>query len=137
MVMQLYDLEKYFDKEMMEDALLTCYKRDADPKAIRCWYKLNQGTVIRVRTGVGLSDPGEVGDVVGQGTIGGALVSQGVLDEAIGEHFQPGGEETVSYGQVKMAPIMFQDDFLHSAESTEKARQANKKINFLVKERNL
>ena len=44
----------------MEDALLTCYKRGADPKTCRIWYKLNEGTRIRVRTGADISDYSDV-----------------------------------------------------------------------------
>ena len=55
----------------------------------------------------------------------------------MGEHFQPGGEEEVNYGKIKMAPLIFQDDFLHATENAEKARETNKKINILVKERGL
>ena len=136
-VLQMFDLEKFFDKEMMQDAFLTCRQRDADAKAVRCWYKLNEDTVIRVRTGVGLSEPGEVGAVIGQGTIGGALVSQAVLDSALMEQFQPGGEEELNYGTVKMAPLVFQDDFLHASDEIEKARQTNVKINKMIKQRGL
>ena len=36
----------------------------------------------------------EAGALVGQGTIGGALLSQAVLDEGIRDVFAPGGDET-------------------------------------------
>ena len=137
LVLQLYDMEKFFDKERMEDAMLTCYARGADPKAIRCWYKLNEETVIRVKTGAGLSEAGMVGAVIGQGTIGGALVSQAVLDEAMKEHFQPGGKEELFYGNVELAPLLFQDDFIYGANDLEKANKTNKKINIMIKERGL
>ena len=78
LILQTSDLSKFFDKEMIEDAILTCYKRGADPKACRLWYKINQGTRIRVRTGAGMSQFTDVGAIVGQGTLGGALVSQAV-----------------------------------------------------------
>ena len=41
LILQTSDLSKFFDKEMIEDAILTCYERGADPKACRLWYKLN------------------------------------------------------------------------------------------------
>jgi hypothetical protein len=88
--------------EMIEDAILTCYKKKANPKAVRVWYKLNQDTRIRVQTGVGMSDYSEVEAVVGQGTIGGALVSQAVLDEAISEEFVPMGKSPCSRACSKM-----------------------------------
>ena len=40
-VIQSYDLAKFFDKENIEDAILPCVKRGADLKACRLWYKLN------------------------------------------------------------------------------------------------
>ena len=76
MLVHFFDVSKFFDKEMVEDAVLGCMKRGADPKAVRLWYKLNQKTKIEVRLSVvGLSDVGEVGAVVGQRTIGGAIMS--------------------------------------------------------------
>ena len=33
-VLQSYDISKFFDKELIEDAVLTCKKREADTKAI-------------------------------------------------------------------------------------------------------
>jgi hypothetical protein len=137
LIIQCWDLSKYFDKEMIEDAILTCYKRKVNPKAARIWYKLNQNTRIQVKTGVGMSDFTEVGAVVGQGTIGGALVSQAVLDEAISEEFCPGEEHEANYGQVPMQPCMFQDDLIHAALGTKEAREAGDKIHKAIKKRGL
>ena len=136
-VLQLYDISKFFDKEMMEDAVLTCLKRKADPKAVRLWYKLNANTKIQVRTGVGLTKFGSVGAVVGQGMLGGALVSQAVLDEGVGEHFPPGGELQLEYGDVPLAPMMWLDDIINGAEGLEQARKINERINILMKQRGL
>ena len=114
---------KYFDKEMMEDEILACKERGADPKAIRLWHKLNDKTEICVKTGVGLTEYTEVGAVVGQGTMGGALVSQAVLDEGTKELFVPGDKNEINYGSVPMAPCLFQDDIKHGANDLEKARR--------------
>ena len=91
-ILQGYDVSKYFDKEMIEDGVITCLRRGADPKAVRLWYKINEGTRIQVRTGAGMTKFGEVGAVIGQGMIGGALVSQAVLDDGVMEHIVPGGD---------------------------------------------
>ena len=79
-VIQCFDISKYFDKEMMHDAVLACKEWGVDPKATRLWYKLNEKTEICVKTGVGTTDYANVGAVVGQGTMGGDLISQAVLD---------------------------------------------------------
>ena len=134
-VIQMYDISKFFDKEQIEDAIATCLRRGADKKAVRLWYKLNQHTKIQVRTGAGLSEEGYVGAVLGQGTLGGALISQAVLDDGVASQFQPG--EDMSYGSVPMAPLMYQDDLIHSMERMEEARRASFKMNVVMKERGL
>ena len=136
-VLQCYDISKYFDKEMMHDAILACKERGADPKAIRLWYKLNEETEICVKTGVGTTEPANVGAVVGQGTMGGALVSQAVLDEGTKKHFEPGNEDELMYGRVPMAPCLFQDDIIHGAKDLEKARLASNKVATMMAEKNL
>ena len=88
-VVQCYDIQKFFDKEQIEDGVLTCLRRGAGVPAVRLWYKLNEDTRIKVRTAAGVTAAGEVGAVVGQGTIGGTLVSQAVLDDAVIEKFLP------------------------------------------------
>ena len=113
---------------MMEDAILTCIKRGADLKAVRCWYKMNENTKIRVRTGAGLSDYCETGAIVGQGTLGGALVSQAVLDEGIMGEFTPGNGDEMNYGEVPLAPMIFQDDIIHCVGGITEARSASGEI---------
>ena len=137
LIIQTYDISKFFDKEQLEDAILTCYNRGADPKACRLWYKLNEDTQIRVRTGAGLTEYSGAGSLVGQGTLGGALVSQGVLDQGISEHFTPGGGDEMTYGKVPLAPFIFMDDIIYGAEGIKSARIANEKIDKVVKSLNL
>ena len=136
-VIQCYDISKYFDKEMMQDAILTCKERGADPKAVRLWYKLNEKTEICVKTGVGMTEYTNVGAVVGQGTMGGALVSQAVLDEGAKKHFVPGDEDELKYGNVPLAPCLFQDDIIHGAKDLNKARMASTKVATMMAEKNL
>ena len=137
LVLNFFDLAKYFDKEMVEDAVLTCIRRKADPKAIRLWYKLNDNTRIQVRTGAGMSKKARVGAVLGQGTLAGALISQAVLDDGVMDNFSPGEEGLWSYGSVPLAPVMWQDDLCCGNESLEAARSSTAKVDFLVKQRNL
>jgi hypothetical protein len=136
-IIQSSDLEKFFDKEMLEDAVLTCIKRGANTKACRLWYNLNRNTKIRVRTGAGMTEYTEAGAIVGQGTIGGGLVSQGVIDEGIKDNFAPVGGDELIYGLVPMAPLIFMDDVIHGAETVKDARIANLRMDRTVKQLNL
>ena len=79
----------------------------------------------------------EAGAIVGQGTIGGSLVSQGVIDEGISANFAPGGQDELIYGLVPMAPLIFMDDVIHGAETVEEARRANVRADKTVKQLNL
>ena len=36
-ILQGFDVSKFFDKEMIEDGVLTCLKRGADHNAVRLW----------------------------------------------------------------------------------------------------
>ena len=136
-VLQSYDISKFFDKELIEDAVLTCIKRGADMKATRLWYKLNEDTRIKVRTGVGETRSGAVGAVVGQGMLGGALVSQANLDDGVMEHLSPGGVLQMEYGDVPLAPLLWMDDVLKTTLSLDIARKTNLKVNILLKQRAL
>ena len=79
----------------------------------------------------------EVDAIVGQGTFGGALVSQGVKDEGISANFPPGGQDELTYGSVPLAPCIFMDDVIHGAETIEDARRANARMDRTVKQLNL
>ena len=79
----------------------------------------------------------EAGAIVGQGTIGGALVSQGVNDEGINTNFAPGGQDKLIYGLVRIAPLIFMDDVIHGAETIDEARLANVRMDRTVKQLNL
>ena len=77
----------------------------------------------------------DVGAVVGQGMLGGALVSQGVLDEAVMDHLPPGEPSQMEYGDVPLAPLMWMDDFISSTDNIEKARSINTKVDYLIKQK--
>ena len=122
---------------MIEDAVLTCLNRGADPKAVRLWHQLNENTKIEVKTSAGVTEKANVGTVVGQGTIGGALVSQAMLDDAVMQAFPPAGRLQLTYGDVPLAPFMRMDDVLNLTAGLDEAREANERINSLMKKRAL
>ena len=53
--------------------------------------------------------------MIGQGTGGGALVSQANLDKGIVDMFY-GSQEEIGYGRVRMHPLMFHDDIMRLVE---------------------
>jgi hypothetical protein len=85
-------------------------------KAARVWFKLNEGTEISVKTAGGMSETAQVGDCIGQGTAGAALVSQVNLDKGLEQYFGDGGED-LQYGNVIILPLAYQDDIMKGSPS--------------------
>ena len=131
-IFQLYDIQKYFDKENLRDAMNTLYQIGVDPKLYRAWFNLNKNTVIRVKTGTGYSEWANAGELIGQGTGGGALVSSVNLDNDM-EEFFAGSSSEVTYGEVRLQPLMFQDDVVRLAGDIASARAGNQRLEKLVK----
>ena len=62
---------------------------------------LNEGTEVAVQTAGGMSDTVYVGDCIGQGTSGGALVSQANLDHGLMMFFKDSKDE-IYYGSIRI-----------------------------------
>ena len=86
-ILHAYDISKFFDMEVVADVMNTLYELWVDMKASRTWTKLNSNTRIRVKTGSGYSEWSDEGAMIGQGSGGGALLSQDKLDKGITEVF--------------------------------------------------
>ena len=65
LLMEFFDITKYFDKENLRDALNNVYKADVRGKNYRMWYQLNKNSKIRVKIpGIGLSDEKNTGELI-------------------------------------------------------------------------
>ena len=135
-IFQLYDISKFFDNESLRDVLDTLHEIGVDDKEYRAWYLMNKNTRIAVKTGVGLTDGADVGEVVGQGTVGGALVSQVNIDSGIERYFCGSGDE-ITYGCIRLQPMVFQDDVARMAEDIKAAQAGNHKLSYVMKEKQL
>ena len=99
----------------------TLHSAGVHGKAYRLWYKLNKNTRIAVKTGVGLTDERDTGETLGQGTVGGALVSALNIDEEINAHFEASQAE-ISYGTTRFQAVSFQDDVLRMCSGRDEAQ---------------
>ena len=124
MIITLVDIVAFFDREDMFDVMETLHKIGVNRKAARVWYQLNKDTEISVKTASGMTDTALVGDCIGQGTAGGALVSQANLDQGLMEHFENSSEE-IDYGNVKLQPLAYQDDILKGSKDVLDAKVGN------------
>ena len=126
-IIQMWDLSKFFDKESLTDCLNELYKSNIKGKLYRLLYSMNRNTKISVDTPVGLTYETDRGEGVGQGTLEGALVSAANLDSGVRDCFQ-NSEHEVSYGGLGLGPIMYQDDVSRLADSIEAAQAGNDRM---------
>ena len=112
LILQVYDISKYFDKESLRDTMDTLFQAGIQGKLYRLWFEMNRNTKIKVKTAVGMSEVEATGENVAQGSIGGALASSANLDRTLNMFFQ-GSDGEISYDDIRLNPITFQDDTAH------------------------
>ena len=83
-----------------------------------------------------MSDTAWVGDCIGQGTAGAALVSQVNRDQGLQQYFGD-GEEDLKYGKVNLQPLAYQDDIMKGNKDVLSAQTGNIKFAAMLKEKGL
>jgi hypothetical protein len=126
------DIVKFFDKESLTDACLSLHGI-VDQSALRLWWLLNRSCSIAIQTGTGMSERGEAGGVLGQGSAGAGLVSQLLLDQGVDSYFK-GSRDELQYGEVRIQPLIYLDDLGRVAENVMDTRAGNIKLASLMEE---
>ena len=131
LILQLYDISKFFDREMLMDCMDAMYNNGIKGKLYRLFYEMNRNTRIRVRTAVGTSSSEETGEGVGQGTLDGAIISACSIDNTVNNFFSKSNHE-ISYGDVNLQPLLFQDDIFRMCEDALSAQLGNELIDAVM-----
>ena len=133
LIVNTYDMKKFFDKESLMDAAFTLNKvAKVDDQSYRLWCKMNEDTRISVKTSVGLSRSENVKDSLGQGSMGAALVSTLNIGYAVQETFK---EPSTEIGDLKLNSLVFQDDICKLSNELPEAREGCKKIDEMLKKK--
>ena len=130
------DIKKFFDKEVLVDCMDVIAKAQVDPKVYMNWYQLNQRCQVAVVTGAGMSEEGDAGEVVGQGSRGAALVSQLKVDKVVDSYFS-GSTDEECYGGVRLQPLSWQDDLLGMAEDASRVQASMTRLAYAMAESQL
>ena len=88
---------------------------------------MNRNTRIQISTPVGVTEERDVGETLGQGTIEGAVASAVNLDNGVTDFFKY-SEDEVSYLNVQLAPLLFQDDVARLSMSVQSAQSGNERM---------
>ena len=132
LIIQTFDISKYFDSEVLRDAMAALYEAGVKGKLYRLWYELNSETVIKVKTGVGFTKSATVGESVAQGSIGGGLVSSLNLDVDVTNFFE-GSRDEAAYGDIRLQPMILQDDLSRLCSSADSARAGVRRMQNIMK----
>ena len=65
MLVQLYDISKFFDRESLRDGMHSIYNCGIQRKLYRLIFTMDKDTKIRVRTAVGETDEKKTGENIG------------------------------------------------------------------------
>ena len=117
-IVELVDIEKFFDSENLRGIMNTLHSAEVSSKAYRVWFKLNSKTVITVKTPAGPTESKEVHELVAQGSGGAALASQLDIGSGVKCYFNNSTDEA-RYGSVRTQPQCYQDEVLQVAHSVE------------------
>ena len=131
LLLNCFDLKKYFDSEVLVDAMDNLYKCGINGKLYRLIYELNKNNFIRIKTPVGITDGFRSGENVTQGSVGGGLISSLNLDIPIVNYFED-SEVEVKYGSIAMNPIIYQDDLARLASSVKNAQAGIDKVEYCM-----
>ena len=135
-IITLIDIVSFFDREDIGDVMQTLNNIGVNKKAARVWFRLNEGTEIAVKTATGVSETEVVGDCIGQGTAGAALVSQANLDHGLMDYFKDSKDE-IQYGGVRLQPLAYQDDIMRSSKDVLSTQVGNIKLAAMFEEKGL
>ena len=120
-ILQLVDIEKFFDSEHLREVMRTLGAAEISSKSYRNWFKLNKKTVLRVKTAAGLTEQGEAYERISQGSQGAGLTSGADIARGLDSYFGSSKDE-VMYGSVRCNPQGFIDDIARVAEDVTSAR---------------
>ena len=134
LIIQLYDISKFFDKEHLPDVMEELYGSGVRGKNYRLIYKLNEKRIIKVDTAVGLTEEEEVSEGIGQGTLDGAITSANSIGRGVDRYFSSSPWEA-HYGQVRLQPFSFLDDIGRLSSSPQAALAGNLFLSSLMEEK--
>ena len=131
LIVQLYDISKFFDREMLRDCMDSLYSNGIRGKLYRLIYEMKKETRIKVRTAVGVSKEENTGEGVGQGTLDGAIISACSINYSVNEFFSRSCYE-ISYGGLNLQPLLYQDDIFRMSSDHFSAQIGNELIHSVM-----
>ena len=129
-IITLYDISKFFDRENIYDVLDEAFKSGVKGKAYRLLFEMNRKSKIKVKTPLGNTEEAETKAHLGQGTVEGAILSANSIYKGVGEYL--GDENDINYGTLVVKSLLFQDDIASASRTIESAQSKNDKMEAML-----
>ena len=123
MIINLYDISKFFDGENLLDVLGEAYPAGLKGKVYRLMHEMNKNTIIKVRTAVGETEEEEIDAGLGQGGPESAILSALSLDKGVQQYFAD--SPNMYYGNIPIKSTLWQDDILKASANLTEAQDCN------------
>ena len=131
LLINLFDISKFFDKEELHDVLGEAYSGGLRGKYYKLMYEVNKNTIIKVRTAIGETEEACLDPGLGQGGVESGILSAKSLDKGVDDYFSD-CTSNVSYGRVIIKSLLWQDDILKANASIKDAQECNIRMEAVV-----
>ena len=124
LIICFFDYMTFFDSENLCDVMNELYNCGVTGKLYRLLYKMNENSLIQVKTPVGRTRTIKRKEGLSQGTVEASALSSGNIRKGVEEYFGDSDHE-VFYGDVRLQPMSFVDDVARMAASRLAAQAGN------------
>ena len=124
LLMEFLDLVKCFDKLVLQYVMNDMWEAGVRGKIWRNIYITNKSADVTVNTSVGATSKFSITETVKQGSILAAPMAA-LHTDGVNKMLNQGSGSGVSYGEVRINNLIFQDDILKVAEDKKQLNEAN------------
>merc|ERR1712055_121760 len=103
-----FDIKKCFDKMVLKEAMKELWIKGIKGKHWRLIYKLNSNNILTPLTDLGKREPVKVMEMIKQGSVLGSVISVLTIDSLT--RMMERVETRWEIGEIKINPLLFQDD---------------------------
>jgi len=118
---QFYDIVKGFDKLWLRDVMYDLGNNGVKGRLCRIIFLLNSNTTIAIRTSYGITEEMELGELVRQGSVLGAVISANSLETVVKDAQNGSGGTTL--GNIYLYPLCFVDNVAAISNTVSEARR--------------
>ena len=128
---EFIDLVKAFDKMVLKNVMIDLWNAGVKGTIWRNIYNINKQAFIKIKTPLGLTPDAEIGETLKQGSVLASTLAA-LHTDGVNKMFS-NNEAGISYGDVKINQLLFQDDILKVEDDPQKLNSSNEIYTWFAK----